>query len=62
MSYIYTIVVESQNLSSISASFLIWNAKKAFLWRIGGALVAQGGPGTFNRCLRIMVIKPRFYI
>ncbi len=43
MSYIYTLVVESQNLSSIPVSFLIQNAKKTFLWLIGGALVAQGG-------------------
>jgi hypothetical protein len=40
MSYIYTLVVESQNPSSISASFLIRNAKKAVLWLIGGVLVA----------------------
>lgn len=43
MSYIYTLVVKSQNPSSIPASFLIRNAKKVVLWLIGGAFVAQGG-------------------
>ena len=42
MSYIYTLVIESQNLSSIPASFLIRNAKKVVWWLIGGAFVAQG--------------------
>jgi hypothetical protein len=37
MSYIYTLVVESQNPSSIPASFLIRNAKKEFC----GLLVAH---------------------
>ena len=40
MSYTYTLVVESQNPSSIPASFLIRNAQKAFCgfwWRISGA-------------------------
>jgi len=36
MSYIYTLIVESQNPSSTPASFLIRNAKKVFLWLIGG--------------------------
>jgi len=36
----YTLIVQSQNPSSIPASFLIRNAKKAVLWLIGGALVA----------------------
>ena len=39
MLYIYTLVVESQNPSSIPASFLIRNAKK----EICGLLVARGG-------------------
>ena len=37
MSYIYTLVVESRNPSSILASFLIWNAKKV----VCGLLVAH---------------------
>ena len=44
MSYIYALVVESQNPSSIPASFLIWNAKKA----VCGLLVAQGGQELLN--------------
>jgi hypothetical protein len=52
MLYIYTLVVESQNPSS----FLIRNAKKVIWWRICGAFVAQGGPGTFACCLRIAVL------
>jgi len=39
MSYIYTLVIESQNLSSLPNL----ECQERNLWLIGGVLVAQGG-------------------
>ena len=59
MSYIYTLVVESQNPSSIPASFLIRNAKKVVLWLICGLFVAYLWPkgGGWELLTHVFVAK-----
>ena len=51
MSYIYTRRREPKSIFNTS---LLPNLERqeGVLWLIGGALVAQGGPGTFERYLR----------
>ena len=55
MSYIYT---RRREPKSIFYTSLLPKSERqeTILWRIGGALVAQGGPGTFERYLRITIV------